>query len=330
MGQGALDVVGVGNAIVDILAHVDEAFLVKHDLVKGTMKLIDADEAERMYMASPPAIEASGGSVANTMVGIASLGGASAYIGKVRDDQLGDVFAHDMRAIGVEFKGEHAAAGPPTARSLVFVTPDAQRTMSTYLGACADLGPDDIAADVITRAKITYLEGYLWDRPEGQAALRKAATLAREAGRKVAFSLSDPFCVERHRCEFRALVESEVDILFANEREIMSLYEVPHFDDALQRIQGQCEVAALTRSENGSVIVAGDRVHVIDASRPGEVVDTTGAGDLYAAGVLFGLSCGHDLATCARLGAIAAAEVISHFGARPEASLATLIRQELD
>ena len=265
MGKGPLDVVGIGNAIVDILAHVDEAFLVRHDLVKGTMKLIDADEAERMYLASPPAIEASGGSAANTIAGIASLGAKSAYVGKVRDDQLGDVFAHDMSAIGVEFETERAAAGPPTARSLVFVTPDAQRTMNTYLGACADLGPDDIAADIIARAKITYLEGYLWDRPEGQAALRKAATLARQAGRKVAFSLSDALCVERHRGEFRALVESEVDILFANENEIMSLYQVPHFDDALQRVRGRCEVAALTRSVNGSVIAGGDRVHVIDA-----------------------------------------------------------------
>ena len=325
MADRPLDVVGIGNAIVDVLSHVDDALLAKLDLAKGTMALVDADEAAEIYDLSPPGIEVSGGSVANSMAGIASLGGACAYIGKVRDDELGAVFTHDMRAAGVEFATPKAKDGPPTARSLVFVTPDAQRTMNTYLGACTGLGPDDIDAATLRRAAITYLEGYLWDAPTAKTAMRQAMDTVHEAGRRVALSLSDPFCVDRYRAEFRALVEHEVDILFANEAEITSLYEVSHFEEAFQHVRGHCEMAALTRSEQGSVVISGEDIHVVDAAPSEHVVDTTGAGDLYAAGFLYGLTHGHDLAQCGRIGALAAAEVIGHFGARPETSLARLV-----
>ena len=325
MADRPLDVVGIGNAIVDVLSHVDDALLAKLDLAKGTMALVDADEAAEIYDLSPPGIEVSGGSVANSMAGIASLGGACAYIGKVRDDELGAVFTHDMRAADVEFTTPKAKDGPPTARSLVFVTPDAQRTMNTYLGACTGLGPDDIDAATLRRAAITYLEGYLWDAPTAKTAMRQAMDTVHEAGRRVALSLSDPFCVDRYRAEFRALVEHEVDILFANEAEITSLYEVSHFDDAFQHVRGHCEMAALTRSEQGSVVISGEDIHVVEAAPIDRVVDTTGAGDLYAAGFLYGLTHGHDLAQCGRIGALAAAEVIGHFGARPETSLARLV-----
>ena len=325
MADRPLDVVGIGNAIVDVLSHVDDALVAKLDLAKGTMALVDAEEAAQIYDLSPPGIEVSGGSVANSMAGIASLGGACAYIGKVRDDELGGVFTHDMRAAGVEFATPKAKDGPPTARSLVFVTPDAQRTMNTYLGACAGLGPDDIDAATLRRAEVTYLEGYLWDAPAAKAAMRQAMATVHGAGRRVALSLSDPFCVDRYRAEFRTLVEHEVDILFANEAEITSLYEVSHFDDAFQHVRGHCEMAALTRAEQGSVVISGAEIHVVDAAPIDTVVDTTGAGDLYAAGFLYGLTHGHDLAHCGRLGALAAGEVIGHFGARPETSLARLV-----
>ena len=325
MADRPLDVVGIGNAIVDVLSHVDDALVAKLDLAKGTMALVDAEEAAQIYDLSPPGIEVSGGSVANSMAGIASLGGACAYIGKVRDDELGGVFTHDMRAAGVEFATPKAKDGPPTARSLVFVTPDAQRTMNTYLGACAGLGPDDIDAATLRRAEVTYLEGYLWDAPAAKAAMRQAMATVHGAGRRVALSLSDPFCVDRYRAEFRALVEHEVDILFANEAELTSLYEVSHFDDAFQHVRGHCEMAALTRAEQGSVVISGAEIHVVDAAPIDTVVDTTGAGDLYAAGFLYGLTHGHDLAHCGRLGALAAGEVIGHFGARPETSLARLV-----
>ncbi len=324
MGETPLDVVGIGNAIVDVLAHADESFLVEHDLAKGAMTLIDAESAERLYAAMGPGIEISGGSAANTMVGLAAFGGRAGFIGKVRDDQLGAVFAHDLRAAGVAFETPPAADGPPTARSLILVTPDAQRTMCTYLGACVELGPDEIDEARIAAAAITYLEGYLWDPPAAKEAFRKAYRIAHENGRRVALTLSDPFCVDRHRDEFRALIDDHVDILFANEAEIMSLYEVGDFDSALQKVRGRCPIAALTRGPKGSVIVADGEVHVIDAEPVARIVDTTGAGDLYAGGFLYGLARGLDLARCARLGGLAAAEVIGHMGARPEADLARL------
>ena len=329
MQNEVIDVVGIGNAIVDVLSPTDDAFLERESLAKGAMTLIDGARAESLYAAMGPAREVSGGSAANTMAGLAALGGKGAFIGKVRNDQLGGIFRHDIRASGVAFDTPAATNGPPTARCLVFVTPDAQRTMSTYLGACIDLGPDDLDPDLLQRAKIVYLEGYLWDPPRAKEAFLKAAQLAHGAGRKVALSLSDPFCVERHRAEFRDLVDNHVDLLFANEQELCSLYQVEAFNEALQAARGSCELAALTRSEKGAVICQGEEIHVVDAEPVERVVDTTGAGDLFAGGFLHGYAQGRSLYDCGRIGAIAAAEVISHIGARPEVSLAGRVAERM-
>jgi sugar/nucleoside kinase (ribokinase family) len=320
-----VDVVGIGNALVDVLSQESDAFLEAQRLTKGAMQLVDEPRARELYAAMGPAVEVSGGSAANTIVGVASFGGRAHYVGKVRDDQLGDVFSHDLRAVGVGYSTSPTTSGPATGRCLIVVTPDAQRTLATYLGASVQLGPADVDKQLIESAAIVYLEGYLFDPPEAQRAFHVAAAIAHAAGRKVALTLSDPFCVGRHRAAFRELVERHVDILFANEAEIRALYEATDFDAALQQVRHYCAVAALTRSERGSVVVAGADVHVIDAHRRGPVVDTTGAGDLYAAGFLFGLSRGRDLATCGRLGSVAAAEVISHVGARPLTPLARLV-----
>jgi sugar/nucleoside kinase (ribokinase family) len=325
-----IDVVAIGNALVDVLSHESHDFLAEHHLTAGAMELIDTARAEQLYAAMGPAVEISGGSAANTLVGVASLGGSAAFIGRVADDDLGTVFGHDIRAAGVEFVAKPAVDGEPSGRCLIMVTPDAQRTMNTYLGASAQLGPADVDVDLVARAQVLYLEGYLWDEPEAKEAYRLAARAAHDAGNRVAFTLSDAFCVDRHRPEFLELVESEVDVLFGNEAEITSLYQVDEFDDALQRVQHHCEIAALTRSERGAVIVARDEVHVVDAVRVGDVVDTTGAGDQFAAGFLYGLTHGYDLGTAARVGALAAAEVISHLGARPATSLAALAAPLLD
>lgn len=321
---GELDVIGIGNALVDILSHADDALLARQGLVKGTMHLVDEARAHDLYAAMGPGVEMSGGAAANTVVGVASFGGRAHYVGKVRDDQLGEVFGHDLRATGVGYDTPPAVSGPPTGRCLILVTPDAQRTMSTFLGASVRLGPRDVDERLIARGKILYLEGYLFDPPEAQEAFRTAAAIAHRAGRKVALTLSDPFCVGRHRDAFLDLVEHHVDILFANEAEIGALYQVDDFDAALARVRGHCEVAALTRSAKGSVLVGDGRVHAVDADPVDAVVDTTGAGDLYAAGVLYGLSQGLDLPTCGRLGSLAAAEVIAHVGARPMVPLAQL------
>ena len=325
MTQAPVDVIGIGNAIVDVLSHSDDDFLDRHGLAKGAMTLINAETAARLYDDMGPAIECSGGSAANTIAGIASLGGTGSFIGKVHDDQLGAVFRHDIGALGITFESLLARDGAPTARCLIFVTPDAQRTMQTYLGACVDLGPDDIDPDSIAAAKITYLEGYLWDPPRAKEAFIKAARLAHEAGREVSLSLSDPFCVDRHRADFLDLVNGHVDILFANEEEIVSLYQTDSFDDALQRVRGHCRVAALTRGKKGSVVVSDKEIHVVDAQPATTVIDTTGAGDAFAAGFLYGLTRNRDLAECARVGGVAATEAISHFGARAETPLKDLI-----
>jgi sugar/nucleoside kinase (ribokinase family) len=325
MVEPRFDVVAIGNALVDVIAEVDEEFLQDHRLERGAMTLIDAARAEELYAAMPPAIEASGGSAGNTIASIASLGGRAAYIGKVADDQLGAVFRHDLTAAGVSYEVQPSSSGEPTGRCLIVVTPDAQRTMSTFLGAGVELGPPDVDSDLIGDAEVTFLEGYLWDPPGAKEAFLKAARAAHAAGRKVSLTLSDPFCVDRYREEFLELVENEIDILFANEAEIVSLYQVAGFDEALQHVRGHCEVAALTRSEKGSVIVAGEEVHVIDAAPVERVTDTTGAGDLYAAGFLYGYTQGFDLARCGRTASICAAEIISHYGARPEADLRALI-----
>ena len=319
-----LDVIGIGNALVDVLCHESETFLERHGLAKGTMRLIDEARARALYDAMGPAVEISGGSAANTIVGVASFGGRAHYVGKVRDDQLGEVFRHDLKSVGVYYTTPMATTGPSTGRCLIVVTPDAQRTMNTYLGASTQLGPADVDAGLIARGRILYLEGYLFDPPAAQEAFRVASGLAHAAGRKVALTLSDPFCVDRHRAAFVDLVERHVDVLFANEVEICALYEANDFDAALQRVRRHCEIAALTRSERGSVVVAGGDVHVIEAQKEGAVVDTTGAGDLYAAGFLYGYTRGDHLDVCGRLGSIAAAEVISHLGARPESDLSEL------
>jgi sugar/nucleoside kinase (ribokinase family) len=329
MADTRFDVLGIGNAIVDVLAHADDAFIDRHDLPKGAMTLIDEQAAERLYDDMGPAIEVSGGSAANTIAGLASLGADCAFIGKVKKDQLGRVFGHDMRAMGVHYDTPDAFDGPSTARCMILVTPDAERTMQTYLGASVNLGPDDIDEDVVRAAKVTYLEGYLWDPDLAKQAFRKAARTAEAAGRTVALSLSDPFCVDRHRGDFLDLVKNHVSVLFANEDEIMSLYEVDEFDAALQAVRHDCQVAALTRGGQGSVVVNGDEVHVVDAENVDKVVDTTGAGDAYAAGFLWGLARNHDLAYCAHAGNVAAAEVIGHMGARPETPLGQLVKGRL-
>ncbi len=324
-----LDVTGIGNAIVDVLAHADDAFLSNQGLHKGSMTLIDADAAQQLYARMGSGVEVSGGSAANTLAGVASLGGRSAFIGKVAKDQLGEVFTHDIRAAGTRFTTAPLEGGAPTARCLILVTPDAQRTMSTFLGACTELGPEDVDQGLIEASRVTYLEGYLWDRPKAKEAFLVAAKMAHAAGRKVALSLSDAFCVARHRSSFLELIDGHVDILFANETEICALFEVNHFAEAAQLVAGKCEVAALTRSEAGSVVVHGNERVEVPAHPVEKLVDTTGAGDLYAAGFLVGWCRGRPLFESARLGSIAAAEVISHFGARPEVQLSRIVPPEL-
>lgn len=324
------DVVGLGNAIVDVIAKTEDAFIERHGLAKGAMTLISGEQADRLYADMGPAIEVSGGSAANTMVGIASLGGSAAYMGRVFADQLGQVFRHDIRAAGVAFETAAAKSGPPTARCLIFVTADAQRTMQTYLGACVEFGPDDVDARVIESAKITYLEGYLWDRPQAKEAFRKAMKVARGRNRKVALTLSDAFCVDRHRDEFRALIADSVDILFANESEILSLWQAKSFDEAVRACQARKDrVWAITRSEKGSVVIGNGLATHVPAEKIAKLVDTTGAGDLYASGFLLGLAQERPLSECARLGHICAAEVISHYGARPETGLKALAAAKL-
>jgi sugar/nucleoside kinase (ribokinase family) len=321
MNNAQHDVTAIGNAIVDVLANAEDTFLSQQGLPKGTMSLIDSDGAQRLYGLMGPGLEASGGSAANTVAGIAGLGGRAAFIGKVADDQLGEVFAHDIRAVGVTFNTPPLKQGASTARCLIFVTPDAQRTMQTFLGAAQDLGPEDVDEQLVANSQVLYLEGYLYDPPRAKEAFHRAAKIAADAGRKVAFTLSDPFCVDRYRTEFLELIQNHIDILFANESEIMSLYQVEDFDAALQKVNGHCEIAALTRSEKGSVVVRGDEVHVIDAEKVAKVVDTTGAGDAYAAGFLYAYTHGKDLRAAGKLGGMLAAEVISHYGARAEADL---------
>jgi sugar/nucleoside kinase (ribokinase family) len=325
MTSAAFDVLGIGNAIVDVITRADDGFLGQHGLVKGSMMLIDEARAETLYAAMGPGVEVSGGSCGNTMAGVASFGGKGAYIGKVRNDQLGQVFGHDLKSIGVSFDTASATAGPATARCLIVVTPDAQRTMSTYLGACTGLGPADIDAKVVAAAKVTYVEGYLWDAPEAKKAVLKAFDAAHAAGQQVSITLSDSFCVHRYREEFRELIRNKVDILFGNESEITSLYEVATFEEALEAARKEAKIAALTRSEKGSIVIKGGETWAVPAAPVAKVVDTTGAGDLYASGFLYGYTHGKSLAECARLGGIAAAEVISHVGARPEQALRKLI-----
>ncbi len=326
MAEKTFDVVGIGNAIVDIIARCDDAFLSKRNLDKGFMRLIDSEEAAELYEEMGPATERSGGSVANSIAGLAALGANCGFIGRVAADQFGGIFRHDIRSLGVSFDTEPAIDGAPTARCLILVTPDGERTMNTFLGASVDMTSNDINSDMIGAAKFVYLEGYLFDKDAAKSAFREAAKLAKEAGAKVALSLSDPFCVDRHREDFRELVKHGADIVFANEKEITSLYETNTFLEAADAALQDCELAVLTRSEDGSLIVGGGETIEIRAEPVSHVVDATGAGDLYAAGFLFGLSRGMPIADCGRLGSIAAAEAISHIGARPEADLVELAK----
>ena len=324
MTQSAYDILGIGNAIVDVVARADDSFLSRHDMHKGAMILIDAAAADALYAAMPPGQESSGGSAANSCAVAAAIGAKVAYIGKVADDQLGAVFRHDIKAVGVHFPTTPLSGGAPTARCLILVTPDGQRTMNTFLGACVTLNEADVDPALVAASAVTYLEGYLFDPPAAQAAFRKAADTAHAAGRQVALSLSDAFCVNRHRAAFLDLVANHVDILFANEAEITALYERNTFEEAAEAARSDVALAALTRSEAGSLILRGQETVTI-AAQPTKVVDTTGAGDAYAAGFLAGLTSGKTLDVCGRMGSIAAAEVISHYGARPEADLKKLV-----
>jgi sugar/nucleoside kinase (ribokinase family) len=319
--KARFDILGIGNAIVDVVAPVPETFLSRHDMRKGGMALIDAASADRIYAAMPPGQESSGGSAANTCAVAAGMGAKVAYLGRVADDQLGKAFRHDIGTVGVHFPTPPLVGAAPTARCLILVTPDGQRTMNTFLGACVSFGETEVDEAVVADAAVTYLEGYLFDPPAAQAAFRRAAAAAHAAGRKVALSLSDAFCVDRHRAAFRELVAGHVDILFANEAEICSLYERNEFDAAVARARQDVALACLTRSEAGSIVVSGE-VTVEVAAVPTNVVDTTGAGDAYAAGFLVGLTAGRPLDQCGRLGSIAASEVIGHYGARPQRDLA--------
>ena len=328
MAEPRFDVLGIGNAIVDVIARADDDFLVRHAMRKGTMSLIVEEQAEHIYESMGPAIEISGGSAANTIVGVASFGARAAFIRKVRDDTLGRVFVHDIRAAGVAFDTPPAASGPSTARSYILVTPDGERTMNTFLGAAQNLGMDDIHADTIAAAAITYLEGYLWDPRNAKDAFLEAAAIAHDARRQVALTLSDAFCVDRWRDEFLHLIRSgTIDILFANEAELHSLYQTADFATAIKAVQQDAALAVVTRSENGCVVVTRHKTESVPAFPVERVVDTTGAGDLFAAGFLFGLARERDHVTAARLGALAAAEVIQHLGARPEKSLKTLAQE---
>ena len=316
-------VIGLGNAIVDVIAPAGDAFLLEHNIAKGVMTLVDDFRADQLIRVLPEAQEIAGGSAANTMAGLASLGGRGSFVGKVKADRLGRSFATSLQGLGVGYTTEMAQGGPATACSIIVVTPDGHRSMNTYLGASREIGPDDIRESEIAAAEILYIEGYLWDAPAAKLAIKKAMAAAQAAGRKVALTLSDPFCVARWRGEFIELLP-ELDILFANEEEVKALFEVEDFDAALQALRGWSGIAALTRSEKGCVAARGEDLHVLDAVPVDAVIDTTGAGDQFAAGFLFGLTHGKDLAQCGRLGALAAAEVISHYGARPETSLSVL------
>ncbi|MGV2127138.1 adenosine kinase [Agrobacterium vitis] len=316
------DVLTIGNAIVDIISRCEDQFLEENGIVKGAMNLIDAERATRLYSLMGPAIEASGGSAGNTAAGIASFGGKAAYFGKVAEDQLGTIFAHDIRAQGVHYQTTAKGQHPPTARCMIFVTEDGERSMNTYLGACVEFGPEDVEPEVVKQAKVTYFEGYLWDPPRAKQAIVDCARIAHEHGREMSMTLSDSFCVHRYRAEFLDLMRSgTVDIVFANRQEALALYETEDFDAALDQIAKDCKLAAVTMSEEGAMIIRGsERIHV-PATTIAELVDTTGAGDLFASGFLYGYTQGRSLEECGKLGCLAAGLVIQQMGPRPLASL---------
>jgi fructokinase len=323
------DVVGIGNAIVDVLVQANDDLIDNFELTKGTMALVDEAQAERLYASVGPGLETSGGSAANTLAGVAQLGGRAGFIGRVRNDQLGGIFTHDIRSVGARFDTPAATEGPSTARCLILVTPDAQRTMCTYLGASVGLDPADLDLDMVAQAKVLYLEGYLWDSDEAKAAFITAAEVARAHGGEVALSLSDAFCVERHRESFQELVDGHVDILFANEMEITALYKVNSFEEAADQVRGRCKLAALTRSEQGSVVLNGAGTHSVAPFQLGPLLDTTGAGDLYAAGFLHAYTQGQSVDECGRIGSLCAGQVVTQLGPRPQGSLKQLVAQHL-
>lgn len=328
MSEPTYDVLTIGNAIADIIAHAEDDFLVKEDITKGAMNLIDTERAEHLYKVMGPAIIASGGSAGNTAAGVASLGGKAAYFGKVSDDELGAAFTHDMRAIGVAYDTKMLDGTPPTARSIIFTTPDGERSMNTYLGACVELSPEDIEEDKVVAAQITYFEGYLWDPPKAKDAIRLAAEIAHKNGRQVAMTLSDSFCVDRYRDEFLELMRSgTVDIVFANEAELKSLYQTSSYESGLDAIREDCKLAAVTRSEKGSTVVTRKNTTHVEASPIENLVDSNGAGDAYAAGFLWGLTHTRDLKTCAKIGGLVASEVIQHMGPRAQVNLKELLEQ---
>jgi sugar/nucleoside kinase (ribokinase family) len=328
MAEAKYDVLGIGNAIFDVLVRTDEGFLAAHGMAKGGMALIDETRAASIYRDMGPATEMSGGSAANTIVGVANLGARAAYVGKVRDDQIGHLYTHDIRAAGVAFETKPAADGPATGCSYILVTPDGERTMNTYLGAAQELMPGDIDAVQIAASAIVYLEGYLWDPKSAKEAFVKASTIAHDAGRQVALTLSDSFCVDRYRGEFLDLMRNgTVDLVFANEAELSSLYETADFDAALKQLRSDTKLGVVTRSEKGCVVASKEGVTAVPAFPVGKIVDTTGAGDLFAAGFLFGLVRGAGHEKAGRLGALAAAEVIQHIGARPQVSLKELAQK---
>lgn len=328
MNSSRYDVLTIGNAIVDILAQAEDDFLVRERLAKGSMRLIDAAEAERLYDRMGPSQMISGGCAGNTAAGVASFGGRAAFIGKVAADELGRFYRHDMKALGVHFPTADLIGGAPTARSMILITPDRERTMNTYLGACQELSPEDIDRDTVAAAAITYLEGYLWDPPKAKDAFRAASRLAHQAGGRVAITLSDSFCVDRYRDEFLGLMRDRtVDIVFANNHEILALYQTSDFATALDLLGADVPLAVVTLGGQGSLAVNGGARIAVPAPPVETIVDKTGAGDLYAAGFLFGLARGADFESCARLGSLAAGEVISHVGARPQAALSGLAAQ---
>ncbi len=327
MSDARYDVLGIGSAIVDILSRTDDDFLAANEMVKGTMALTTAEQSKKIYARMGRAVEISGGSCANTMAGVASLGGTPAFIGKVGKDKLGEIFTHEIEVMGVDFHPGVNAATLPTATCLIFVTPDGQRTMNTYLGACTELGPEDIDETRIAAANVTYIEGYQWDTPQAKTAIRKACKAAKGAKRQVALSLSDPFVVERHRDDLLTLIKDDVDVLFGNEDEIFRLFEAGDLSTAVERLRGAKVLACMTRGSKGAVVFDGQTTKAVDAMPVAKVIDTTGAGDLFAAGFLYGYTHGRDLMGCARIGAMAAAEVIGHMGARPETPLRELLER---
>ncbi|WP_165216227.1 adenosine kinase [Affinirhizobium pseudoryzae] len=316
------DVLTIGNAIVDILSRCEDDFLSRNGIIKGAMNLIDAERAELLYSLMGPAHEASGGSAGNTAAGVASFGGRAAYFGKVAQDELGKIFQHDIRAQGVHYETKPDGTFPPTARSMIFITPDGERSMNTFLGACVDLGPEHVEPQVVADSKVTYFEGYLWDPPRAKEAIRECARIAHENGRETSMTLSDSFCVGRYRDEFLDLMRSgTVDIVFANKQEALSLYETEDFDLAIEKIAGDCKLAAVTLSEEGAIIVRGSERVKVDAIAIDRLVDTTGAGDLFASGFLYGYTKGKSLEECGKLGCLAAGIVIQQIGPRPMLSL---------